>query len=385
MAKPGPDYDVVIVGASIAGCRAALTLAERRLRVLVVDRCRFPRWKPCAGGVTFKAGRYIHDALKPRLELAMRGAYLTFGPQSVHVRSDQPLGWMVHRETFDADHVELVRSQPGVEVALGTAVHSIREEADAVNIETTGSAIRTRAVIGADGVESLVSRGLARHDTRQVGVAFEGEARFSSPDLVEDVLFDFRGFRGGYGWVFPKTDHYSIGGYICGPTAVRIRDLYDDFVAQTPCLRSTGTYRTRGHRIPLGGIKRPLNSARTVVAGDAADLADPLTGEGIYYALRSGHLAAETIADFLATGRPLDGYTRTIHGEMLGELRYARRLARIVYARPSLAYRLLTANHSAALWLMEVLAGRRTYQAFWRRLVRELPLRLVTLPFRRSW
>jgi flavin-dependent dehydrogenase len=156
-----------------------------------------------------------------------------------------------------------------------------------------------------------------------------------------------------------------------------MRRRYDEFFAGNRFLSEARTIRRKGHRIPHGGSLRRLNSRRVVLAGDAADLVDPLTGEGIYHALRSGQLAGEAIAGFLLEGTPLDRYGDLVRDTMQHELRRARRCAELLYRHPGLAYHLLLRNALVASWFVEILNGDRSYASLRRTLIREA----VKLPF----
>jgi geranylgeranyl reductase family protein len=373
-----PEHDVIVVGASLAGCSTASTLAKRGRSVLLLDKSAFPRWKPCAGGVTLKARPYVPEDLTELFECTMRGAYLTFGDEYVtHIRAEGVLGWMVHREAFDEAHLQLVRSHPNVDFAPRVAVRSVVERPDRVVVSTAAGDLTARAVVGADGANSVVSRALPGHDEREIGFAYEGEVRLPELRLTEDVVFDFRRFPRGYGWIFPKHDHYSVGGFVYRRNLSGIKRIYDEFRAETGLLAHGEIGRTRGHRIPHGGSARRVNARRILLAGDAADLVDPLTGEGIYYALRSGHLAGHALADFLGDGRPLDVYGDRVRDEIQEEFRYARMVARLLFGRPRTCYRLLLRNSLVCRWFVEILVGARSYRS----LIREVLRKGFLLPF----
>lgn len=366
------EHDVIIVGASIAGCRTARTLAGAGIPVLLLDRAEFPRWKPCAGGLTLKARPYLSGPLWDRVETTMTSAFFTWGRDYVtHLQSRGPLGWMVHRESFDEAHLELARSQPGVTVALGVAVREVEESRTGVRLETNRGPLEARVVVGADGAKSVVSRAVPGHGQRLLGFAYEGEA-WPGQDrepLTHEAWFDFRTFPHGYGWIFPKTDHYSIGGFIYRRTLPGIKDRYREFCRENPYLRGAETFRTRGHPIALGGSRRPLNTRRILLAGEAGDLVDPLTGEGIYFALRSGHLAGEAVARFLEKGTSLDAYSAQVRREIQEDLHYGRVLADIFFRHPKLAYHLVFQNELLCRWFAEIRAGTRSYQDMVRKAV----------------
>jgi geranylgeranyl reductase family protein len=373
-----PEYDVIIVGASVAGCRTALTLTEKGVRVRLLDKTEFPRWKPCAGGITLKARSYLPDPLFDLVDCSVHGAYLTFGPEYVtHIRSENPMGWLVHRESFDEAHLELVRSQPTVDVALGVTVRGVVEHDEGVIVETTDGEIRARVLVGADGARSVVSKSLPGHDERLMGFAYEGEASVTERGLNEETFFDFRAFPHGYGWVFPKKDHYSIGGFVYGRKLPDVKRLYEEFCAEAECLGDVQTYRARGHPVSLGGDLRRLNSRRIVLAGEAGGLVDPLTGEGIYYALRSGHLAGEAVARFLNHGDSFDSYGDQVRDEIQEGFRSARTLATFLYDHPGVAFHLLLRNSLTCRWFTEIGAGTKSYRGIVHRLLKKSPL----LPF----
>ena len=376
--RPKAEHDVLIVGASIAGCRTALTLAERGARVLLLDRAEFPRWKPCAGGLTLKTRPYIPKPLWEMVECTMRGAYFTFGDEyETHLRSDHTLGWMIHRESFDHAHLQFVQAHPNVDTVLGTAVRGIEEHDSGVRVETDSGELEARILVGADGAKSVVSRALPGHGDRLMGFAYEGEAHSPRRELSDEVLFDFRKFPHGYGWIFPKEDHYSIGGFVYGKGLPGIKDLYREFCDEVDFLKGAKTYRARGHPIALGGNLRSINTPRILLVGEAADLVDPLTGEGIYYAFRSGHLAGEAVARFLEQGEPLDTYGGRIREEIQEDLRYGRILADWIYDHPRMSFQILFRNTLLCRWITDIRSGTRTYKQVLLEALRKSPVLLL--------
>ena len=374
------QHDVIIVGASIAGCRTARTLADAGIRVLLLDRSEFPRWKPCAGGLTLRARPYLSGPLWNRVETTMTGAYFTWGEDYIaHMRTRGTVGWMVHRESFDQAHLELAASQPEVEVCLGVNVRAVQEHSDGVRVETDGEVLEAPVVVGADGARSVVSRAVPGHGSRFIVFAFEGEAwpGADREPLRDEAWFEFRDFPHGYGWIFPKADHYSVGGYVYARSLPGIKDRYRDFCKTNPYLREAHTFRTRGHPISLGGSLRHLNTRRIILAGEAADLVDPLTGEGIYFALRSGHLAGEAVTRFLREGARMDAYSRVIREEIQKDLRYGRILADFFFRHTRLAYHLVFRNELLCRWFTETRSGTRSYEG----MAREAVAKGLLLPF----
>jgi flavin-dependent dehydrogenase len=290
------------------------------------------------------------------------------------------MGWLVHRETFDQVHLEMVRKQPTVDVAVGVTVRGVREDSTGAFVETDSGEIRAQIVVGADGAKSVVSRSLPGHQERHMAFAYEGEARRSKAwegEASAATHFEFKKFPGGYGWVFPKKGHVSVGGFIYEGKLPGVKSLFEEFCAQTELVRDAEVYRTQGHPVCLGGGVRHLNSERVVLVGEAGGLVDPLTGEGIYYALRSGHLAGEVIGRFLHGRATLDSYSHRIRGEIQEAFRPARAIADFLYRHPRLAFHLLLRNSMASRWFAEVCSGQKTYERMLSRFFRNS----LALPF----
>jgi flavin-dependent dehydrogenase len=160
------------------------------------------------------------------------------------------------------------------------------------------------------------------------------------------ALLDFRSVRGGYAWIFGKGDHLSIGVYTTRAQARRdLRPTLVHFQANHPYLRAGTVLLQRGHRVPLAGGRTSRRHGFVLLAGDAAALADPLTGEGISYALASGRRAGAAVLAALHDGpMALEAYDRYLQRELCGDLHYARLVAAIAYRFPAFGLR-LTAEH----------------------------------------
>ncbi len=372
-------FEVVIVGAGPAGSLAAYHLARAGRRVLLLDRERLPRYKPCGGGVTVKSLSELPFPVDEVVERDVCEAEIWFGNDRVIRAHGDQIGRMVMRSAFDA---HLVRQAVGAGAVCreGVRVRSVRPSvAGQVTIDTDEGALDTRCVIGADGANSVVARAVGLDQAIEWGVAIEGEVDPPpGADILPRVVFDFRGVPSGYAYVFPKSGHYSVGVYTMRPALPRLRAYLDRYIQSTPALRNGIVRSCIGHKVPLGRIAGPLQRDGVVLAGDAAGLGDPLWGEGIFFALRSGRIAAEVIDAGLAragagSAPRLSDYDARIRLEMGSDLRYARAFARLFYRFPRGRAASLARDPVLAAGMMDILRGRCSYRRFMPMVLRRLP------------
>lgn len=361
-------FDAIVVGLGPAGSSAARALAERGVRVLGLDRARFPRHKPCGGCLSAKIDRLLGDDLGPLVEREVHGVTLRFRDgEAIHARSDRPVAHLVSRLRFDAEFVRQAR-EAGAEIHEGEGVREVVPEADAVTVLTDQRQYRARVVVGADGANSSVARSVGLPHRGWRGVLIESEVDVG-PDalreLGDEVILEFGTIPFGYGWIFPKADHLSIG---VGGLVGRLRDpkaCYRDFLARHRILEGIRKEKRYGCTLPVYSRRRPLSRGNVLLAGDAAGLVDPFIGEGIYYAVRSGRIAAEVIAEALGAGRvDLSRYDRVIDEEMGGEFRAAHRLAVLLYSFPDAFSRLAADAPEVLQSYFEVLRAERTHGEF---------------------
>lgn len=361
------SWDVIVVGAGPGGSTTAEGLARAGVRVLLLEKSRLPRYKPCGGGLTAKVRTALGFDFSPVVENTISKASVAFGTERLRIDLGGPVGWCVMRDKFDALLAQRAVAS-GAELRDGQPVSAITFDGAGATVQTARGTERALYVVGADGVNGIVRRSAGLPPLKRLAVALEAEMEAPSAAIEQwgGILhMDFAALRGGYGWIFPKAEHLSVGvGYIVPPPhPVDLRAALDRYVAFEPSLRAARSRLTRGHRIPLGGSPERYHSPRVLLVGDAAGLADPFTAEGIYYAIRSGQIAAEEIKTaFIAGNFELAAYSRRINAEINQDFRYAWLFARAFYRVPHLAYHFFAASKRVQRSIFELVNGSVSYR-----------------------
>ena len=369
MTSGGRTVDVAVVGAGPAGATAALVLARAGVVTVLLDRATLPRDKTCGGGLVARALAALPPGVDipverrlGRVESRFVGAGL-----SVTVERETPLVHMTRRASLDLALAEAARdagavleTSCGFERADGTPDHG--------RLETSRGTLRARLVVAADGATGPTARAAGWIEPLASVPALDAEVAVP-PDLLarfaDRARFDLGTPPGGYAWIFPKADHLSVGVGVFTRSAVRrrLRDELSRYLHAVGLGEAT-VRSVRGAPIPVRP-RRDVARGRTLLVGDAAGLADPLTGEGISLAILSGRLAAEWIvAGGLDTRAVAHGYVAALRRSVLSELRIAQGLAWVLYRRPGLVLRLVPRlGQLAGDALAEVVTGRRTYRS----------------------
>jgi geranylgeranyl reductase family protein len=295
-------YDAIVVGAGPAGSTAAYRLAEAGADVLLLDRARFPRDKPCGGGVTGRAARLIPFSIDPVVEHVVTHADLRLRYGRMHARgTGRPLVYMTQRRRLDrylAEHA----ADAGADFRDGVRVTDVAAANGTVVVTAGGERFEAETLIGADGVNGMTARAVSLGGNTAVGVALEGNLPH---EKIEATRYDGRValelgiVPGGYGWVFPKGDHVNIGVGGWGHEAPNLRDHLRRLCAEHGA-RFEDLQELRGYRLPLRSPKATLARGRALIVGDAAGLIDPISGDGMYEGFLSSQLASEAVLDLLA-------------------------------------------------------------------------------------
>jgi geranylgeranyl reductase family protein len=295
-------YDAIVVGAGPAGSTCAHRLASAGANVLVLDRARFPRDKPCGGGVTGRAARLLPFSVDPVVEDVVTSVRMRLRFGGWFERGDgEPLVLMTQRLRLDAYLLEQAACA-GAEVRDGLKVERAQAGPEGVEVTAGGERLQAAALVGADGVNGICSRALGLGGNQAVGVAMEGNVgydRLRTDDYRGRAVLELGVLPGGYGWVFPKGDHVNIGLGGWEGEGPRLRERLRDLCAAHG-ISYDDLEGLRGYRLPLRSPSSRLARGRAAIVGDAAGLVDPVSGDGIFEAFLSGKLASEAVLDLLA-------------------------------------------------------------------------------------
>ena len=322
--------EVIVLGLGPAGASAAAAAARLGARVVALDRKR-------------EAGRPVQCAeLVPALlevdAAAVRqkiDAMLTFVEDDAPDLNAHFPGRMLDRAAFDASLVEAA-SAAGADIRLGCFVERVTADGEVELAD--GARLHAPVIVGADGPRSRAGRAIESVnrelvETRQITVPLL--AAHAATDI-----FLSAGIPGGYGWLFPKGHVANVGAGVAPPARAKLKSIVARLHAQLCEERKTGseTLSTTGGAIPVGGMVKPwgaLGETLVLLAGDAAGLANPVSGAGIAAAVHSGRLAGE--AAVRGEAQAYEEELEDVYGAALERaLRRRRELLQSTLTKPAL-------------------------------------------------
>lgn len=321
------DADVIVVGAGPSGSATSYYLAQQGLKVLLLEKTEFPREKVCGDGLTPRSVKQLLDmGIEPTEEngwIKNKGLRIIAGKHRLELKWPELESFPNYgliRTRHDFDQILAKRAeQVGVDLRQNTRVLGpIRDDQTGrivgVNAKTTAGNVSYRApfVVAADGVSARMALaiGVQRQENRPMGVAVR--TYYKSPRTNDDFmeswleLWDEDKLLPGYGWIFgvgDGTSNVGLGILDSSPAfqSIDYKDLLKKWLEQTP---HEWGYRDenmvgeiRGAALPMGFNRQPFYTQGLILVGDSGGMVNPFNGEGIAYAMESGRVAAEVIAE----------------------------------------------------------------------------------------
>src|SRR3954447_1211676 len=363
----GCTYDVAVIGAGPAGTIAARDLARSGARVAIVDGSH-PAKKPGGGGVRGRAIELVDEPAALVDGCAIQSAAFEADEIRAHVAIPSNALTVFPRAAFDAALLSQALAS-GAEHVRGRA-RAIDRSAACWTIASESGPLRARWLMGADGPSGIVRKCVFRPFGRnQLSIA---AGSFVDGVACSEVVVRFVSSPRGYLWSFPRTDHLAVGtcAQATETSTTALHDVTDRWL--TTYLPAADRPRRR-YAWPIPSLsshdldREQPAGAGWMLLGDAAGLVDPITREGIFFAMRSGQLAAQA----LGAHDSARAYKAAVCDELHAELRRASAL-KAAFFRPRFTRLLIEAlNHSAAIRavMIDLIAGRQDYATLKRRLL----------------
>lgn len=376
-------WDAIVVGAGPGGSLAALRLADLGRSVCLLEKETFPRYKPCGGGIPPHGMRLLREMdveVDPYVEsVADRVRFLFDFEDPVDSDLSDAAVTMVNRADFDTALARQARDR-GADLKEGALVRDVILESEGCRVVlASGESLRARFVVGADGAASRVARSVEIDRQFEYGVALDAEVTVDEPTYRRErprATFNVNFVDRGYGWIFPKDGYLAlgVGGY---DRSQPYPELIDDFVDRCVGRDAVEACDQYGHPLPFFKRSGPVTRESVGLVGDAAGMVDSLSGEGIFYALKSGRMVAECIDASLRQDRTdLSNYQRRVEETIHRELGWSARLAKVFFAFPRSCYEHGVKQPKVVDWIKQVVISDGSYDEIYRQLWDEIKRRM---------
>lgn len=370
-------FDVIVVGSGPAGSAAATTACKSGLDVAIIDKATFPRDKLCGGLFTGRSEKAMCAIFGREVtpELFLTSDHMRFfagGETLADIENTPPMHLTMRRDFDTMLHAHAVNA--GATPFLGAPITELDTTKKTLTLRD-GTQMEYGVLIGADGVSSFVGRTLFGRPFNPDEIAFGLEIESPIQETRDGAVeIDFDAAHWGYGWSFPKHKSMTVG--VCGLTS-RNADMKSNMAAYVDQLGADETLKYKGQYLPFGDYKKQPGRGAVLLAGDAAGLVDPITGEGIALAMESGALAADAAVEALKSEAPQSAFA--VYAKKLTpihkSLAQARMWRLIMFPKATEGYfkKAFARGSHLQMKYLELLAGEADYGDLRWELIRRIP------------
>jgi len=398
-------HDIIIVGGGPGGSACAREAAKAGLDVLLLEKDEYPKRKMCGGGFRASLPDLLDFDISPVIEHEACGSNI-YAPSGLKVVCSKPevTGYTVKRELFDKFLIEKA-SEAGADVRTGIEVTDVQEGSTDVRVSCRdGSTFSARYLVGADGVNSRVARSTGikpRWENKEIGLCIEAGVPMDYDDIMqitqgpyEDskricIEIFFGGLQHAYSWCFPKKDEVSLGMGCLMPYATGLKSAWAKFVSNFEKLNGikVDISNAKAMRVPLAGPIETTITKRIILIGDSAGFVSPATGEGIYYAIETGQMAAGTVSDIIQ-GKidNIDDYQTKWKRTIGKQLKVSNYLANLMFNSENnmeIVVQMAASDDYMRDWMVELIGGLKPYtelrKAIMKRVITKHPMKGLKL------
>ena len=371
--------DCIVVGAGPAGATVAYHLAQQGHSVLVLEKARLPRFKPCSGAVSPSIAQWFDVDFAPvinREVTAIRYTWKLGDPVEAKLPGRSAL-WIVERDRFDQFLLEQAQAK-GASVQDDTPVTGLNFAGDRWQVHTASGSFEATYLVAADGAEGPMAGWLKRSPGKTRTAALLN-LPVSAERAQIGANFEFGQLKNGCLWNFPGSASFSLGACNLRGGDLKTADakaLLAQYAASFGVEAEAGTYTV--HPLKIWDGNAPLHAQQALLVGDAAGVADPLTAEGIRPSILSGVKAAEAIAQALAGNKEaIAAYSQILQAELGADMQWAQRIAGVFYRMPGVGYRIAIKRPSATARLGQLLVGELHYSDIANKVIKRLSSSLI--------
>lgn len=368
---------ITIVGSGPAGSYLAYNLALNNQEVLLLEKNSWPRYKACGGALSEKSLKLLadknikltEDIIKNRVKkFVFRFDYTSVFQTEYH---GEPFK-LVDRKKFD-DFLLKKAVEAGADFKAGNEIKFIEFKNGEIILKADSGDYRSDIIVGADGANSLTASAFNAYPDnihKYKGTALESEIYHNEDKHYQkyieenNIIVDFGQLDNGYAWVFPKEDQLSLGLGNLKFMKSSLKSQFFDYLSRLKLSYESENIFLKGHPIPCYSKDAKIKRAgeKYILVGDAAYLADAFIGEGIFYALKSAELAAESIIEHLESEAELSVYNQKIEAELGDELAAAEKLANIFYRQQNLVKKVISIRPGLLEEFLDAVQGKSSYQ-----------------------